>query len=224
MNHKKTQSSSQTLSELNPEVRPFVEKIIANWKPISIVIVVLLLIILGFFGYRLYEQHKLKQDRNLLSSILEKKDVQKRITGLKKALDEVSNNYKPAIYMNLAILYFQQKDYANLYSCLEELKKLKVDDNIKIIATLIQAKALFLQNKTKEALLLVKGLSSTAPKQYIKPILWSTAYYAEEIHDWETAFDAYKKLKELKDTSNKEFLEEKLSFIKEKIKKQKSRG
>ncbi len=220
MMDKKNDKNSQTLSDLSPEVRPLAEKIIANWKEILAGVLGVLFVIFMFLGYKIYEDRKLKKEKVIISEILEEKDINKKIKALSDLLPNISDRYKPGIYIDLALLYFQKKDYAKLSKILREFKKLpQVNDNLKIIATIIQAKSLFLGKKTKEAYAQLKELLDRAPKDYKQFILWQLAFYAEKANMWEEALKVYSRLKEMEDVSNREFLEEKISTIKEKLKK-----
>ena len=217
---KKNNKNSQTLSDISPEARPFVEKIIANWKEVLAGFLGVLFVIFMFLGYKIYEDRKLKKDKVIISQVLEEKDINKKIDALNNLLPKISDRYKPGIYMNLAILYFQKKDYTKLYKILDEFKKLpQVNDNLKIIATIIQAKGLFLEKKPKKAYFQLKKILDKAPKDYEQFILWQLAFYAEKSNMWKEALEAYSKLRKVGSISNKEFLEEKISDIKEKLKK-----
>jgi predicted negative regulator of RcsB-dependent stress response len=121
------------------------------------------------------------------------KSKNQKISKLKSFLLRAPSKLKQAIRFELALMYFENKDYENAKKIWNNIFKNTKDLDIKVISSLGKEKCLVFEGKYKESL---KILNNLKKEKGYSQILWmEIAKVAEEAGNLREALWAYKELK-----------------------------
>ncbi len=205
--------------EIASEAYPLVEKFMEHAKEICIVTGVVLLVALGYSGYKFYTKKSIEDAKKQLQKIMVISDIKAKTQALENFLAKAPNPIKQSLRLDLISLYLTQKQYQKAEHMWQNIRKASGDDEgIKVVSTLGEANALCLENKCDQALSLFKDIKNN--KNFEKIICMELAKIAEKDKKWKDALWAYEKLKAVSSPldPNAVYYEYQIKRLKEKIK------
>jgi len=204
--------------EVPEELHPLLQKFVDNLKIIGLAVG---LILAGVGGYALFDYFKtakLEEAREALVAAATQKSGSERIQALEELATDAPDALRASVLLELARALTENKEFAKAVSVWEDLAD-ATDDNFQIIAKLGQASSLSGDGRHTEALDMLKGLKTTAPKSYTPHIIRQIAVEAEMAGDLAGAMAAYQELKALDTKGNQVFLDYKIKQFQTRLEK-----
>lgn len=175
-------------AEVAAEASPMLLFLTKNAKSIAVFII---LFIAGIVGYWFYaaEAEKSRQEEILsLGKILLLSDQKTRLEQLEGFVASAPDSVKREAWFSIMEAATQLKDYPKVYAAWEKIKDF--DPDIRVTATIGMADALSAQEKYKEALALLDGISGKLKSPDIAPVNSRIVLLAENLEDYARAMTA----------------------------------
>ncbi len=205
--------------EIASEAYPLVEKFMEHAREICFVAVAVLLVGLGYSGYKIYTKKSIENAKKHIEEIMTISDIASRTHALERFLPNAPKAIKQSLRFDLVSLYLSQKQYKRAEEMWQRIRKAAGDDEgIKVVSILGEANTLCLENKYDQALMLFRNIKNN--KDYEKIICMELAKIAEKGKKWKDALWAYEKLKAASSPldPNTVYYEYQIKKLKEKIK------
>ena len=180
--------------EVPEELSPFIKKVMENRKAV-IACVVLLLVVTGGYGvYKSVTAKNLAKAVNDLGLIMVQENGPAKITALEGFLASAPAGLKGGVLLEIARVSEATANHERAVTAWRDVAALGVDTLVPV-AKLGEASSLAAAGKTAEALTLLDGLKTSAPKSYTASVLWKIAVVAEASGDLQKAVAAFEELK-----------------------------
>lgn len=175
-------------SEVAAEASPMLQFLANNAR---IIVLALVLFIAAIVGYWIYSSVAAK-DREAeianLGKILLVSDAKTRLAQLESFAPGAPASVKRQVWYSIMEAAHELKDYGKLYTAWEQIRGF--DDSIRVTATIGMADALSAQQKYKEALALLEGVSANLKDGSAPPVHMRVMSLAEYLGDYKRALAA----------------------------------
>ncbi len=175
-------------SEVSTEASPLLQFLINNAKAIAFGIGLFILAIIGFWVYEWRQGKQTMAEQREFGAIVVTADPAARLKALDAYVAKAPASMHNAAWFAIAEAAQQTGDQQKAYAAWEQIAK--IDARLKTPATMGMARALMAQDKNKEALALLEGISGATDPYDKEQINRQITFLAESQGDYARAVAA----------------------------------
>ncbi len=192
-----TAQNPQILNELQTEISneaaPLLQFLTEHALKIMLILGLFVVVVAGVGVYNWQQQSALEEAQNELYSLNLEQDAAKRISALEAFLASAPESLHNSVYLNLAEVAMQEKNYEKAAEAYGSLAKNNAQMAVGVLGALNQGQALILAGKGKEALAVLEALApevSTAENTIVQQALAEAALLSGDTAKAKAAFEA----------------------------------
>ena len=200
--------------EVSAEASPFLQFLIDKARLIAAAVVLFIVAIVGY-GFYSSSQKSAKAEQELeFGRLVTGKTGAGRIAALEEYIKTAPAELRGAAWFAIAEAAQQEKDWAKSYAAWEQVAKL--DDSIRVTATLAMAQALVEQNKENEALDLLDSISGKLGPYDMINVHGRIAVLAENMGKYDRAIAACEAIIANPEAGDNSFWTQKIAVLRQK--------
>ncbi|WP_028575548.1 tetratricopeptide repeat protein [Desulfonatronovibrio hydrogenovorans] len=203
------------MSEADDSAHPFLQKIQDNIKLIVLVVGSVLAIAAVYSIHSFWQERKISNINAELTSIMAEESAETRLALLQGFLGQAPDRLKGAIVLELAGTSMNLEKFQDAADYFAQLGQL--DRDMRPVAILGQAKAYELLGDYERAVATLKQREAQIPGEFKNQYLTLLSFNAERAGDYQTALEAYQKLKDDVQGTDPGFIEYKIDQLRLKI-------
>ncbi len=197
------------------ELHPVLKALGKYWKPITAVVVALLVVLAGVALYKAQKKSRIADVQAKVGKVLAETKGADRLAGLEKILADGAGEAQDGVLLEIAKTALDEKDYAKAASAWEKVASVSGPD-MRAAAMLGRASALSQSGDNAKAAAVLTKLEGEMPDAYSSIVYKQLAVAAEAAGDTEKAIQAYEKLQAESTVRNKTYFEAKIEELKAK--------
>ena len=204
-------------SDVSAEAAPALGFLHKHAKVITITVLAIVAVILLGLGYKWYQAQQLNSQSTQLGVILAQKEGAERITALESFLQKTPEEFKPAVYFEIAFTATGMQDYAKAAQAWKSGGDLLPgNDPMLAVAGLGQASALNKEGKAAEGVAVLEDLLAKikADQSVTAFIKMELAALAEAAGQWEKSIATYEEIAAGQEGEGKNFFTFRIKEIK----------